>query len=137
MLSMAAFIWTTRVRYVDTDASGRIHYTAMFRYFEAAEQEFLRTLGYKYTGPSGEEGWPRVHAECDISGALTFDDEIAVEVLVSRVGNSSMELSFRVLKDGVECGQGRVVIVCMDRRTQRSKPLPAAFAAAMRQTIRS
>ena len=128
-----AFSWTTRVRYIDTDTSGRIHYTALFRYFEAAESEFLRSLGHGYPGlAEGEEGWPRVHAECDISGALIFDDEVTIEVSVARVGNSSMELSFRALKNAVECGKGRIVIVCMDRRTERSKPLPPAFAEALR-----
>jgi acyl-CoA thioester hydrolase len=130
---MPAFVWNTRVRYVDTDTSGRIHYTALFRYFEAAEQEFLREIRHGYSGdPATEIGWPRVHAECDVSGSLVFDDEIGVEVSVSRVGNTSMELSFRILKDDREHAHGRVVIVCMDRKTQRSRPLPADFADALR-----
>ena len=131
-----AFTWTTRVRYIDTDTSGRIHYTALFRFFEAAESEFLRSLGHGYPGnPDGDQGWPRVHAECDISGALVFDDEIQVEVSVARVGNSSMELAFRVLKSVAECATGRIVVVYMDRRTQRSQPLPEAFAAALRTRL--
>jgi YbgC/YbaW family acyl-CoA thioester hydrolase len=129
---MAAFLWTTRVRYVDTDTSGRIHYTALFRYFEAAEQEFLRSIRHGYSGsPNAELGWPRVHAECDVSGPLVFDDEITVEVTVGRVGNSSMELAFRILLEDSERARGRVVIVCMDRKTQRSRPLPAEFAEAL------
>jgi acyl-CoA thioester hydrolase len=133
---MSAFVWNTRVRYVDTDTSGRIHYTALFRYFEAAEQEFLRTIRLAYSGDPGTEiGWPRVHAECDVSGPLVFDDEIGVEVSVSRVGNSSMELAFRILKEGGEHAHGRVVIVCMDRRTQRSRPLPVEFAEGLRSRI--
>jgi acyl-CoA thioester hydrolase len=131
--SMAAFLWTTRVRYVDTDTSGRIHYTALFRYFEAAEQEFLRSVRHGYSGSrEAEIGWPRVHAECDVSGPLVFDDEIQVEVTVARVGNSSMELAFRILAEGAERAKGRVVIVCMDRKTQRSRPLPTEFAEALR-----
>ncbi len=38
------FRFKTRIRFIDTDTSGRIHYTAMFRYFESAEIEFMRTL---------------------------------------------------------------------------------------------
>lgn len=135
MLSMA-FRYSTRVRFVDTDTSGRIHYTSLFRYFEAAEQEFLRSLGRGYTDyMQAEERWPRVHAECDISGALVFDDEICVEVRVGRVGNSSIQLDYRALKDGRECATGKVVIVCMDPKTQRSKPLPADFATALREQL--
>src|SRR4051794_31224675 len=131
-----AFNWTTRVRYIDTDTSGRIHYTAMFRYFEAAETEFLRALGHGYPGLSSDgQGWPRVHAECDISGALVFDDELTVQVSVTRIGTSSMELAFRALITDAECAKGRLVIVCMDRATGRSKPLPTAFADALRLQI--
>lgn len=131
-----AFVWKTRVRFVDTDASRRIHYTALFRFFEAAEQEFLRSLEQGYPGISGDEtGWPRVHAECDISGAIVFDDELTIEVSVNRVGNSSLELAFRAMKNEQECGRGKVVIVCLDVPSGKSKPLPAAFAAALRREL--
>ena len=54
------FVFQTRIRFIDTDASGRIHYTAMFRYFESAEIEFLRTLGINYD-PKRPINFPRVH----------------------------------------------------------------------------
>jgi acyl-CoA thioester hydrolase len=136
MQGMAAFVWTTRVRYVDTDTSGRIHYTALFRFFEAAEQEFLRSVGHNYPGlAGGDQGFPRVHAECDISGALVFDDEIHVHVSVARVGNSSFDLGFHVTKDALQCAKGRVVIVFMNRVTQRAQPLPEALATTLRDQM--
>jgi len=133
MQKVQPFLWTGRVRYVDTDASQRIHYTALFRFFEAAEHEFLREIGHFYDDPNAV--WPRVHAECDISGALVFDDEISIEVRVNRVGNSSWELGFRALKSDVECGKGKVVIVCMDPASRKAKPLPPAFAEALRKRL--
>ena len=130
---MAAFTWTTRIRFVDTDASQRIHYTALFRFFEAAEQEFLRELGLVYSGlADSEAGWPRVRAECDISGALVYDDEIDIEISVNRVGTSSFELGFRAIKESQECAKGKVVIACMNTGTQRAQALPEAFATALR-----
>ncbi len=133
ILGMAAFIWSTRVRFVDTDSSQRIHYTALFRFFEAAEQEFLRELGLGYSGLADREaGWPRVHAECDISGALVYDDAINIEISVNRVGNSSFELGFHAIKEHQECARGKVVIVCMNIGTQRAQALPEAFADALR-----
>jgi YbgC/YbaW family acyl-CoA thioester hydrolase len=130
---MPAFLWTTRVRFVDTDASQRIHYTALFRFFEAAEHEFFRDLETGYPEMSDRAlAWPRVHAECDISGALVFDDEIQIEVAVERVGTTSFALRFRALKSGVECGTGTIVIVCMNVAAQKSQPLPTVFAEALR-----
>jgi YbgC/YbaW family acyl-CoA thioester hydrolase len=133
---MPPFLWTTRVRFVDTDASGRIHYTALFRWFEAAEQDFLRTLRQQYSGdPAAEIGWPRVHAECDITGAFVFDDEVTIALTVSRVGNSSLELSYTASTQGVQRATGRIVMVSIDRGTQRSRPLPPDFAEALRRYL--
>ena len=42
---MPKFTHRVRVAFPDTDASGRIHFTAMLRYFESAEIEFLRSFG--------------------------------------------------------------------------------------------
>jgi len=136
MQRMAPFLWTTRVRFVDTDASGRIHYTALFRWFEAAEQDFLRELRQSYSGdPAAEIGWPRVHAECDISGPFVFDDEVSIALRVTRVGNSSFELSYAASTAGIQRATGRIVIVSIDRQTRRSRPLPSAFAEALRRRM--
>jgi acyl-CoA thioester hydrolase len=133
MHDMPAFLWTTRVRFVDTDASQRIHYTALFRFFEAAEHELFRELGTGYPEMGDRNlAWPRVHAECDISGALVFDDEIQIEVMVDKVGTSSFTLAFRALKGAIECGSGKITIVCMNVAAQKSQAMPPVFAAALR-----
>jgi len=117
------FMFRTRIRFIDTDASGRIHYTAMFRYFESAEIEFMRTLGIHYD-PKQRFGLPRVHAECDFRLALGHDDLIDIELRVSHIGNSSIRFEFRTMKDGELAARGAVVVVCMDRQTQRAVALP-------------
>jgi YbgC/YbaW family acyl-CoA thioester hydrolase len=116
------FRWTARILFMDTDASGRIHYTALFRYFETAETEFFRAVGvlHEHTGSS----FPRVHVECDYRAAITYDDLLVFEVSVGRIGYSSIKLRFRVLKDEVEVAAGTVVIACMDRKTQRAAAIP-------------
>ncbi len=133
---MMPFRWPARIRFSDTDASGRIHYSSLFRHFEAAEEEFLRTLGFDYTQIGrAEVAWPRVHAECDISGALRHDDAVETQVSVARVGHSSFALAYLLENGGVECARGKVVIVCMDVATQKARPLPAAFASILRQQL--
>ncbi len=116
------FRWTIRILFIDTDASGRIHYTSLFRYFEAAEIEFFRHIdsAHQYS----ELGFPRVHVECDYRSAIRCDDVLVIEVSVGRLGNASIDLRFLVLKDEVEVARGKVVIAGMDRSTQRARPLP-------------
>ncbi len=124
------FRWESRIRFVDTDASGRIHYTAMFRHYEAAEMEFMRALGCEYAAMT-EVAFPRVHVECDFSAAIRFDDAVTIVTTVERTGTSSFTLAFETLLDSRSAAKGRVTIVCMDRKTGKACPIPAKLAAQL------
>jgi acyl-CoA thioester hydrolase len=115
------FRWETRILFIDTDASGRIHYTSMFRYFEAAEIEFFRSLEIRRWP---EISLPRVHVECDYSGVIRFEDLLTIELSVGRIGKTSIEFRLLVLKEEVEVAAGNVVVVCMDKATQRATAVP-------------
>jgi len=127
------FVYSTRVRFVDTDASGRIHYTAMLRHFEAAEQDFLRMIEAFYkTGYLAGVGFPRVHAECDYTGMVAFDDPLDIEVRVERVGNSSYTLGFAASVEGRPVAHGKLTIVSIDLGTQRPRAIPEELAGKLR-----
>jgi len=79
------FRFQTRIRFIDTDASGRIHYTSMFRYFESAEIELLRKVGITYD-LRRYYAFPRVHVECDFIRAIAHDDLIEIEAALTKVG---------------------------------------------------
>jgi len=122
MLSPEPFVFRTRIRFIDTDASGRIHYTAMFRYFESAEIEFMREVGVIYG--TGGYAFPRVHVECDFRLAMLHDDLIEIEVFLTRLGRSSVRFEFRTLKADELAASGVVVIACIDKNTQRAVRIP-------------
>jgi len=122
MEEIQKFVFETRIRFIDTDASGRIHYSCMFRYFESAEIEFFRSLGFRTFRE--DVSFPRVHVECDYRLALLHDDLIQIEVSLTKVGGTSVRLDFRTLKDGQVAATGCVVMVCMDRKTQKAVPIP-------------
>jgi 4-hydroxybenzoyl-CoA thioesterase/acyl-CoA thioester hydrolase len=128
---MQPFIWESRIRFVDTDASGRIHYSALFRHFEAAEFEFLRSIGCPYGSLEG--GYPRVHVECDYLAALRSDDLISTAVTVDRVGGTSFTLAYHVSLNGRPAANGKITVVCIDPKTQRPRALPGNLSEALRQ----
>jgi acyl-CoA thioester hydrolase len=129
---MQPFIWESRIRFVDTDASGRIHYTSLLRHFESAEFEFLRSIGCNYTSFLSEGvGFPRVHVECDYLSALVCDDLIATAVTVERVGATSFTLGFAVTVEGRAAAKGKITIVCTDPATQRPRAVPERMAKAL------
>ncbi len=127
------FHFQTRIRFIDTDASGRIHYTAMFRYFESAEIEFMRSLGIVYL--RHEFTFPRVHVQCDFKLAMEHDDLIDIAVSLTKLGTSSVRLEFHTKKDGATAATGIIVLACMDRQTQRSRPIPAQLRAKLEQAL--
>jgi len=129
---MPNFTHRVRVAFPDTDASGRIHFTAMLRYFEAAEIEFMRSLGHPYRAAT-DVVYPRVRVECEYRSAVGFDDEMDIAVSVKRVGTSSYTLEFAAMKDGVRAANGSIVVVCMGR-TGRAQALPELFREALRRS---
>jgi YbgC/YbaW family acyl-CoA thioester hydrolase len=130
------FLWTGRILFGDTDASTRIHYSSIFHHLEAAEHEFLRAIGQPYAGLAGEDlDYPRVHVACDYLSPLRYDDAIAVEVSVARVGTTAYTLAFAVTADGKAAAAARITVVCIDRKTGRPHPLPGGLVDALRKHV--
>jgi YbgC/YbaW family acyl-CoA thioester hydrolase len=100
----------TRVAWVDTDAGGRIHFTAAFRWAEMAEVALRRKLGLV-------EGWgdyPRRKVEAEFLKVLRFEDEIEVRIQVERLGTSSITWAFEITRDDDLCVRGSIVVVHVD-----------------------
>jgi acyl-CoA thioesterase FadM len=100
----------TRVAWVDTDAGGRIHFTAAFRWAEMAEVGLRRKLGLV-------EGWgdyPRRRVEAEFLKVLVFEDEIEVRIRPERLGETSITWAFDITRDDELCVQGRLVVVHVD-----------------------
>jgi acyl-CoA thioester hydrolase len=131
-----------RVPFVDVDSSGRIHFTAQFRYMEVAEHELMRAIGLPYATAPHDTAFPRVHLSADFRAAATYDMLLDVEACVERVGTTSWTLVFTTRRapddDGVPgvppgalIAEGRMVIVAMDPATERPVPLPDALRRAL------
>src|SRR5262245_28724823 len=127
MMPREPFVYETRVRFGDTDASGRIFYANLLRHFDAAETEFIRSINWSYKNL----GFPRAHVEMDFMIALAYDDTRSIAVTVDRVGTTSYTLAFHVTSDGREAAKGKIVVVAIDRSTGRPVALPEQLRAAL------
>lgn len=136
MNSELPFRYQDCVRWADTDASGRIHFTAIFRWFEYAEQEFLRSRGLTLNDfLETRINIPRVHVEANYHAALEYDDAVEVQLSVERVGQSSATLAFVVVReDGELAGDGRVTWCAIDLETEAPCPLPDKLRQALEAT---
>jgi YbgC/YbaW family acyl-CoA thioester hydrolase len=116
----------TRVAWVDTDAGGRIHFTAVFRWVEAAETALMRRLGLM----EGWDNYPRRHVEADYLKVLVFEDEVEVRLRVERVGSTSITYAWDIAKADEVAVQGRHTVVHVDEEGRASE-LSADVRAAL------
>jgi acyl-CoA thioester hydrolase len=127
------FVFESRVRFGDTDASGRIFYVALLNHFDFAETEFMRSIGVDYREIQEDHvSFPRVHVECDYTSALRFDDLMKIAVTVERIGGASFTLAFEVTVEDRQAARGKMTIVAMSRAAERPVPLPQRLRAALK-----
>jgi acyl-CoA thioester hydrolase len=115
-----------RVAWSDTDAGGRIHFTAALRYAELAENGLRRKLGLL----ADWANYPRRHVEAEYRAVLAFEDELAVRIRPERLGRTSITWSWEIERAGETCVTGRHTVVHVDSRG-RPSPLPAAVRESL------
>jgi len=115
-----------RVLWVDTDAGGRIHFTAAFRWAEATELGLYRELGLIEYVPH----LPRRHVEAEYRRVLVFEDEIDVTLSVAAVGTTSITFEWWIEHDGELAIEGRHTVVNVDEEG-RAQPLDDTLRAAL------
>jgi acyl-CoA thioester hydrolase len=116
-----------RVAWVDTDAGGRIHFTAAFRWAEAAETALMRRLGFLQDAWSD---YPRRRVEAEYLQVLRFEDEIETRLRVDKVGRTSITYAWTIAKDGQPYIKGRHTVVHVDAEG-RPEPIDDAVRAAL------
>ncbi|MBL9128696.1 MAG: acyl-CoA thioesterase [Verrucomicrobiales bacterium] len=129
---------TRSVEFSETDMAGIMHYSNFFRYMEAAEHAFFRSLGYSVAARPGQPkvGWPRVHASCDYRRPLRFEDEVEVRMRVVEKRSKALTYEFAFWKrlpggSAEEVAKGRLTVVCVVHRPDGSleaATIPAEIA---------
>ena len=104
------FRTTRRVEFADTDLAGIAHFANFFRYMEAAEVDYLHTLGLsvRLEWEGQALGLPRVSATCDYLRPVSFEDMLDIDVHVERIGRKSVTFAFDFLCRGEVAARGRV-----------------------------
>jgi YbgC/YbaW family acyl-CoA thioester hydrolase len=116
-----------RVEFSETDMAGIVHYSNFFRYMEAAEHAFFRSIGYSVVTRKVEPpvGWPRVHAECDYRRPIRFEDEVEIRMYVTKKKSKSLTYGFWFRKmegdETVDVARGSLTVVCVRHRNGRMK----------------
>jgi len=132
------------VEFSETDMAGIMHYSNFFRFMEAAEHAFFRSIGFSVAARPGAPrvGWPRVHASCDYYKPLRFEDQVEVRLRVVEKRSKALTYEFQFMKlvEGVASGEvakGRLTVVCVVHQpdgTMRASAIPPEISAQIELT---
>jgi YbgC/YbaW family acyl-CoA thioester hydrolase len=116
-----------RVEFSETDMAGIVHYSNFFRYMEAAEHAFFRSIGFSVVTRNVDPpvGWPRVHADCDYRRPIRFEDEIEIRMYVTKKKSKSLTYGFWFRKmegeEIVDVARGSLTVVCVRHKNVMMK----------------
>jgi acyl-CoA thioester hydrolase len=122
-----AFRHQLRVRYSECDPQGIVFNANYLEYYDVAMTEFHREVIGPYSDLV-EGGIEMVVAEATLRfrGSAGFDDELDLEVRVTRLGTTSLGTSLTVHKDDAVIVEGSMRYVFVNRTTRAKEPIPAA-----------
>src|SRR5690554_7175525 len=114
------------VEWIDTDAAGHQHNSAILRWVEACEAQLMRELDLPEYFPVA----PRARHEVNYRAKLWFGQSVTITVKVDHVGSSSLRFAFEVVghpaegRPGGLAADGTFVTVHVPLGAQGSAPWP-------------
>lgn len=128
---------TKAVEWVDTDASGHQHNSAVMRWVETAEAELMRSLDLPGYFPSA----PRVHQEISYRSKLWFGQPITAAIEVQKLGRTSLTYAFEVRghahpkSTGGVAAFGTVTVAHVPQGFEKSQPWPTDLVNAINKLM--
>ena len=123
------------VEWIDTDAAGHQHNSAIMRWVEAAEAELFRQLNLPEYFPSA----PRVQQVINYRAKLWFGQRVTAQLQVQNVGRSSMTFAFEVhghalgTSAGGLAAYGTFTTAYVPAEAERAMPWPLPIRTAVVQ----
>ncbi len=120
------------IRFADIDALGHVNNAIYLTYFEVARISYWREI---LQWDWNKTGIILGRAEVNYLKPITLHDKIECYVRTSRIGNSSFDVSYIIVKhteNGEEiCTTGKTVCISYDYKSSQSVKIPADERARM------
>jgi 4-hydroxybenzoyl-CoA thioesterase len=129
------FSFRRPVHFEEIDAAGYVYFPRLVALAHEGIERMLwqdRPGVYASFVVGQRVGLPCVHVAADFSAPLRFGDEMTVELLVRKMGTSSVAFDVRIVRqDGVPCAKIDYVCACTDLDGPKSRPLPSELREAL------
>jgi len=113
------------MRFADLDMMGHVNNAIYFTYMEIARTKYWKqAIKWDWTKTGVVIG----QASIDYIVPLFLEDKISIYVRTSRIGNTSFDLEYMIVKDvngkEVICSRGKTVCVAFDYSTKKPSAIP-------------
>jgi acyl-CoA thioester hydrolase len=120
------FYLPIEVRYGDLDPQGHVNNAKYLTYMEQARIEYIHQPGLWEGGSFQDIGIILADAQITFQASIHYGQPVRVGVRVSRLGNKSMTMEYRL--EDARSGQGlasaSTTVVTYDYHTQQTIPIP-------------
>jgi acyl-CoA thioester hydrolase len=134
-MPIATFKTSFRVTWADTDAAQVVHYSNYFKFFERAEEEFYRHLGFSFTDLHARGLWfPRVEAFCQYKKPARFGDLLEVEITIGELKEKSIRFEFNIFnkEEATLLAAGYIVALAAHKQTGKATEIPEEIVKKLR-----
>ncbi|WP_443939123.1 acyl-CoA thioesterase [Pedobacter sp. MW01-1-1] len=115
------------LRFIDFDLMGHVNNSIYFTYLEIARTKYWEEIIHWDWQATGIV---IAHAQIDYILPILPKDKIVIYVKTSRVGTSSFDLEYQLVKvqanKEVICSKGKTVCIAVDYKTKKPTAIPAA-----------
>lgn len=120
------FYHPIEVRYGDLDPQGHVNNAKYLTYMEQGRVAYVKHLGLWQGGSFLDFGFILADIHITYRAPILFGHPLKVWVRVSRLGNSSLTMDYRLDEDGagVEYATGTSVLVTYDYHDAQVNPIP-------------
>jgi len=109
-------------RFSETDALGHINNTSVPMWFEQGREPL-----FEFFVPTMKpEDWNLIIAriEVDFLAQLEFRHEVTIKTWLSKMGNSSMQITQEAWQEGKCCARGKAAMIHFDYETNTAAAIP-------------
>lgn len=119
-------------RWMDNDSYGHVNNVNYYSFFDTAVNRYLIDRGVLDIHKDDIVGFV-VETGCSYFSSISFPDLIHVGVRVAKLGNSSVRYEIALYRNDEEvpAAAGHFVHVYVDRRSNKSVPIPEAARAVL------
>ena len=124
------------VQWGEMDALNHVNHTVFIRWMETARMHYFIACGFTDLFDSERIGPILAGLKVDYSAPVEFPDTVTVHTTVTRIGNASFEMEYRITsaaKGNEPVATGTVSGVVFDYNSGSSAPMPDPLRARIMQ----